>query len=272
MDDQHSYEELQQRIFELQRELEETRNDAAEKKADRNRIIGSIAHEFNNILMGIQGNLSLIFLDISFSDKFFNKLKDIEKNVEGGVKLTEKLLDFITDGTYEPDMKYREMPTDNYNRLRFEINRNLDTQMIRNTYGSMGNQALRVYEQVYTGSNTILLVDDDAMILDVGKQMMERTGLEVVTAKSGPKAIEIYKKDYKKIDLVILDLMMPEINGVDTYYELRKINPDIKALFSSGYRKNMDINTIIEGGRSAFIQKPFKMEQLTQEIGKLLEL
>ena len=271
MDTEPTYEELQQRIYRLEKELEQN-NDSYEKRIERNKIIGSIGHEFNNLLMGIQGNLSLIFLDIHFSDRFYNKLKDIEKNVEGGVKLTEKLLDFVSDGTYEPDPKYKEIQPDTFNRLRYEINKSLGGQLIKNTYGSMGNQALRIYEKVYTGSNTILLVDDDNMILDVGKQMLERTGLEVVIAKSGQKAMEIYKKDFKKIDLVILDLMMPDMNGVDTYYELKKINPDIKALFSSGYRKNMDINTIIDQGRSAFIQKPFKMEQLTQEIGKLLEI
>ena len=246
--------------------------DSYEKRLERNRIIGGIAHEFNNLLMGIQGNLSLIFLDIAFSDRFYTKLKDMEKYVEGGVKLTEKLLDFVNDGTYEPEPKLKEIQPDTFNRLKYEMTKNIDSQMVKSHYGSSGSQALKIYEKVYTGSNTILLVDDDSMIVDVGKQMLERTGLEVITAKSGEKAVEIYKKDHKRIDMVILDLIMPGMTGIDTYYEMKKINQDIKVLFSSGYRKNMDVNTILKEGRSAFIQKPFKMEQLTQEIGKILEI
>jgi CheY-like chemotaxis protein len=239
---------------------------------ERNRVIGSIGHEFNNLLMGIQGNLSLMFLDMAQTDKLFTKLKDIEKYVEGGVKLTEKLFDFLNEGIYQPEPQQKSMPIQNINRLKSEINKTINSQMIRNTYGPPGIQALKMYEKVYSGSNTVLLVDDDSMIIDVGKQMLERTGLEVIVARNGKQAIDIYDKDVKSIDLVILDLIMPGLNGIETYQELKKINPDIKVLFSSGYRKNMDVHAIVKEGRSAFIQKPFKMEQLTQEVGKLLEL
>lgn len=268
MDYKPTYEELEKRVEQLEKDHSV---DTYEKKMERNRIIGGIAHEFNNLLMGIQGNISLIFLDISFTDRFFSKLKDIEKYVEGGVRLTEKLLDFVNEGVYEPETRLKEIQPEMMNRLKYEMNKSLESHLIKANYGPSGNP-LKIYEEVHTGSNTVLLVDDEPMILDIGKQMLERTGLEVLTAKSGDKAIEVYKKDFKRIDLVILDLIMPGLTGVDTYYELKKINPEIKVLFSSGYRKNLDVTTIIDQGRSSFIQKPFKMEQLTQEIGKLLEL
>ncbi len=270
MDYKPTYEELEKRVEELEKNHAVT--DTYEKRMERNKIVGGIAHEFNNLLMGIQGNLSLIFLDIPFTDRFYTKLKDIEKYVEGGVKLTEKLLDFVNEGIYEPEPKLREIQPDALNRLKYEMNKSIQGQMVKSGYGAQGSQAFKIYEKVYTGSNTVLFVDDEGMILDVGKQMLERTGLEVLTARSGEKAVEIYKKEHKRIDLVILDLIMPGMTGVDTYYELKKINPDIKVLFSSGYRKNLDVNTILDEGRSAFIQKPFKMEHLTQEIGRLLEL
>ncbi len=269
MDYKPTYEELEKRVEQL--EKDQALNDTYERRMERNRIIGGIAHEFNNLLMGIQGNLSLIFLDISFTDRFYSKMKDIEKYVEGGVRLTEKLLDFVNEGVYEPDQQLKEIQPDVMNRLKYEMNKSLESHLIKTNYGTSGNP-LKIYEEVYTGSNTVLLVDDEPMIIDIGKQMLERTGLEVLTAKNGEKAIEVYKKEFKRIDLVILDLIMPGLTGVDTYYELKKINNDIKVLFSSGYRKNLDVTTIIDQGRSAFIQKPFKMEQLTQEIGKLLEL
>ncbi|GAB6096309.1 hypothetical protein JCM14469_25620 [Desulfatiferula olefinivorans] len=247
-------------------------DDSYEKRMERNKIIGSIGHEFNNLLMGIQGNLSLIFLDMQHTDKLYGKLKDIEKYVEGGVKLTEKLFDFLNEGIYSPEPKQKELPAQSINRLKGEINKAINSQVIRNTYGPPGIQALRQYEKVYTGSKTVLLVDDDAMIIDVGKQMLERTGLDVVTARSGQAAVDIYRKDFKTIDMVILDLVMPGLSGIETYYELKQVNPDLKVLFSSGYRKNMDVHAIVKEGKSSFIQKPFKMEQLTQEVGRLLEM
>jgi CheY-like chemotaxis protein len=270
MDQKPTYDDLVERI----RRLENDRNsdELYNKRMERNKIIGSIGHEFNNLLMGIQGNLSLIFLDMQQTDKLFNKLKDIEKYVEGGVKLTEKLFDFLNEGIYSPEPKQRELPVQSINRLKGEINKTINSQVIRNTYGPPGIQALRQYEKVYTGSKKVLLVDDDAMIIDVGKQMLERTGLDVVTASSGQAAIDMYQKDWKTLDLVILDLVMPGLSGIETYYELKQVNPDIKVLFSSGYRKNMDVHAIVKEGKSAFIQKPFKMEQLTQEVGRLLEL
>lgn len=270
MEQKFTYEELEKRIKQL--ESGQSIDETYEKKMERNKIIGSIGHEFNNLLMGIQGNLSLIFLDMNQTDKLFNKLKDIEKYVDGGVKLTEKLFDFLNEGIYAPETKTKEMAPENINRLKSEINKTINSQMIKNTYGPPGIQALKIYEKVYVGSHTVLLVDDDSMIVDVGKQMLERTGLEVIVAKDGQKAVEIYSKNYKTINLVILDLIMPGMNGIETYHELNKINPDVKVLFSSGYRKNMDVQTIVKEGRSSFIQKPFKMEQLTQEVGRLLEM
>lgn len=270
MDDRPTYEELEEKIKHLESLL--NTSDNYDIRMERNKAIGSIGHEFNNLLMGVQGNLSLIFLDLEHTDKLFKKLKDIEKAVEGGVKLTEKLFDFLNEGIYNPPPKQKEMSPENINRLKREINKSLNRQMIKSTYGPPGIQALKIYEKVYTGSNKIMLVDDDPMILDVGKQMLERTGLDVVTAKGGPQAIEIYSKDHKSIDMVILDLIMPEMTGIETYHELKRINPSIKVLFSSGYRKNMDVQAIVREGRSAFIQKPFKLEQLTQEVGRILEM
>ena len=270
MDDQPTYDELKEKIRQLEMQLQ--MSDSYEKRMERNRVIGSIGHEFNNLLMGIQGNLSLLFLDMDHTDKLYKKLKDIESSVEGGVKLTEKLFDFLNEGIYNPPPKQKAMSPENINRLKGEINKTIKSQMIKNTYGPPGIQALKVYEKVYTGASTIMLVDDDPMILDVGKQMLERTGIDVVTANGGPKAIEIYSKDHKSIDMVILDLIMPDMTGIEAYHELKRINPAIKVLFSSGYRKNMDVQAIVREGRSAFIQKPFKMEQLTQEVGRILEM
>ena len=82
---------------------------------------------------------------------------------------------------------------------------------------------------------SVLLVDDDEKILSVGRKICKSLGYSVLTSVSGKKAISIYKKKKNKISLVILDMIMPEMNGLETFLELKKINPDIKVLLSTGY-------------------------------------
>ena len=82
---------------------------------------------------------------------------------------------------------------------------------------------------------SVLLVDDDEKILSVGRKICKSLGYSVLTAASGKKAISIYKKEKNRISLVILDMIMPEMNGLETFLELKKINPDIKVLLSTGY-------------------------------------
>ena len=89
---------------------------------------------------------------------------------------------------------------------------------------------------------TILLVDDKEMALAVGQAMIARLGHDVLTAISGREAIEKYQENQDRIDLVILDVVMPEMDGADTYEKLRKINPDVKAILSTGYQIGQDKN------------------------------
>lgn len=266
-----TYEELENQIIEMKKQLEQSKS--YETRMERNKIIGSIAHEFNNLLMGIQGNISLMILDMNINSPFYSKLKDIETNIEGGVKLTEKLLDFINDGVYKPEEIKKSVNSVNMTRIKSELKKPVESYTIQSHYSVPGiHPGVKVYEQVYTGSKTVLLVDDESMIIDVGKQMLEKTGLEVIVARSGAKAVELYQKEYAGIDMVILDLVMPGMDGIETYYQLKQINPDIKVLFSSGYRKSTDISNILSDGKGGFIQKPFKMEQLTKEIGKIMDM
>ncbi|MBW2099034.1 MAG: response regulator, partial [Deltaproteobacteria bacterium] len=85
------------------------------------------------------------------------------------------------------------------------------------------------------GTGTILLVDDEDMIVEVGQDMLTSMGYKVLPARSGKEAIEIYNANTDEIDMVILDMIMPDINGGDVYDTLKEINPEIKVLLSSGY-------------------------------------
>ena len=120
------------------------------------------------------------------------------------------------------------------------------------------------------GSETILLVDDESVIVDVGEKMLKRLGHPVIIARSGQEAINIYQKAMDRIDLVILDMIMPEWDGGKTFDKLREINPDLKVLLSSGYSINGHAQSILDRGCKGFIQKPFTMKGLSQQIQKAL--
>ena len=125
--------------------------------------------------------------------------------------------------------------------------------------------------KVRQGEGTILLVDDEHMILKVGKQMMEVFGYEVLTAKGGKEAIEVYDTNRHRIEMVILDMVMPNMGGGETYDRLKDINPDIKVLLSSGYSIDGQAKEILGRGCKGFIQKPFNMEQLSRKIRDILD-
>ncbi len=126
-------------------------------------------------------------------------------------------------------------------------------------------------EEVLKGAETVLLVDDEDMIVEVGQEIIENLGYEVLISKSGNEAIEIYKKNYDRIDMVILDMIMPEMGGGETYDKLKEINPGIKVLLSSGYSIDGEATKILERGCNGFIQKPFYMADFSKNIREILD-
>jgi CheY-like chemotaxis protein len=127
-------------------------------------------------------------------------------------------------------------------------------------------------KEVLKGSETILLVDDEAIIIDVSKRMLEKLGYRIVIARSGSEAIEIYKNNRTKIDIVILDMVMPGTGGGEAYDKLKEIAPAIKVLLSSGYSINGKAREILNRGCNGFIQKPFNLKQLSQKIREILDM
>ncbi len=120
------------------------------------------------------------------------------------------------------------------------------------------------------GTGTILLIDDEKMILDVGRELLEELGYTVLSALSGREALDIFQKNSDKIDLVIMDMIMPGMGGGETFDRLRAINPNIKVLLSSGYSVNGQASKILHRGCDGFIQKPFNLNQLSEKIGKIM--
>ena len=117
---------------------------------------------------------------------------------------------------------------------------------------------------------TILLVDDEEIVIGVGRQMLEKLGFSVLTARNGIEALDIYKKNQNRIDLIILDMIMPDMGASDTYDELQTINPAIKVLLSSGYGADQQTGELLNRGCNGFIQKPFNMQILADKITEIL--
>ena len=124
--------------------------------------------------------------------------------------------------------------------------------------------------EVKRGKGTVLLVDDEEMVIDIGAQMIKKMGYDVIYTRKGDEALSLYDTHRNSIDLVVLDLIMPGMGGGDTFDELKKIDPDVKVLLSSGYCIDGQAREILNRGCRGFIQKPYNMQALSQKIDEIL--
>ena len=361
-------------------------------------LAGGIAHDFNNLLMGVQGNVGLMLLKEDLPHTGYERLKNIERLVESGAKLTSQLLGYARKGKYEVKQidlnQLVEEVSDTFGRARKEIT--IHRELADDLYGieadstqieqvllnlfvnaadampgggdlmlqtmntshkdmkgkvyrpKVGNYVLltvtdtgtgmdkRTMEKIFhpffttkdmgrgtglglasvygiikghgayidvksekghgatfsiylpasekkvqkavktagrliKGTGTLLLVDDEKVILEVGRELLEALGYRVLTGEDGKEAIEIYKKNQDDIDCVVLDMVMPTMGGGKAYDRMKEINPDIKVLLSSGYSIDGEATEILKRGCSGFIQKPFKINELAEKIREIVE-
>ena len=371
---------------------------AAQRMEAIGTLAGGLAHDFNNILMGIQGNTSLILLNKTSTHPDYERLKNIEQGAKTGAELTRQLLGFARGGKYEvkpTDLnELIERTSDMFGRTKKEIaihtkyqkdiwavevdqgqieqvllnlyvnawqampgggdlyieteNVTLDEDYVKpfdvepgryvkisvtdtgvgmdeatkqrifepffttremgrgtglglaSVYGIIRNHGgiINVYsekgkgttfeiylpvsqrelikekelpEELLKGTETILLVDDEDMIIDVCGKILKVLGYKILIARSGKETIELYKANRDKIDMVILDMIMPGVGGGETYDRIKEIKPDIKVLLSSGYSINGQAEEILDRGCDGFIQKPFNMRQFSQKIREILD-
>jgi PAS domain S-box-containing protein len=370
----------------------------AQKLESVGTLAGGIAHDFNNLLMGIQGNASLMMMDLDPSHAHYERLRNVEQHVASGADLTRQLLGFSRGGRYEVKpasmneivekssvmfgrtkkeisihRKYSQAP------CIVEVDRSQMEQVFMNLFvnawhampgggdifieteqivldlshplpvrvepgryvkvtitdtgAGMDEQTReRIFDPFFTtkemgrgtglglasvygiikghkgminvysepghgttftlyvpasgkdvaeertttgdvlrGTETILLVDDEQMVLEVSRDMLKLLGYRVYTAGSGQEAVAVYMEKRGKIDLVILDMIMPGISGSGTFDQLREINPDVKVLLASGYSINGQAQSIIDRGCNGFIQKPFQLKQLSQRVREMLD-
>ncbi|WP_163338303.1 response regulator [Desulfopila sp. IMCC35008] len=117
---------------------------------------------------------------------------------------------------------------------------------------------------------TALLVDDEEVIRAVGVDLLREIGMKVLTAENGPKAIDIMREKGDEITVILLDMIMPVMNGPDCYREIRRIKPDAKIIICSGYAPEEMISKLRLEGLEGFIQKPFRLDRLRMALSACL--
>ncbi len=126
-------------------------------------------------------------------------------------------------------------------------------------------------ETMLEGSGTVLLVDDEPMVTEVGAKMMSRLGYRVLTAASGAEALDIFARKHAEIDVVVLDMIMPEMNGEQTFRRLQEIDPQVRVIFASGYSLNHQAVQETCCRDFPFIQKPFNIAGLSRRLREVLD-
>jgi two-component system, cell cycle sensor histidine kinase and response regulator CckA len=130
---------------------------------------------------------------------------------------------------------------------------------------------IREEKQSWQGNGLVLLVDDDGTVRQVGEQMLERLGFEVISAADGQEALECFRRRADQIRCVLLDLTMPHLDGEECFRELRGIRKDVRVVVTSGYNEQEVTQRFTGKGLAGFVQKPFTLNTLRKTLRSVLE-
>lgn len=134
-----------------------------------------------------------------------------------------------------------------------------------------GKAKSRRKETIRRGRGTILMVDDEERVLSVSVDLVKSLGYRVLQARGGREALELYKESRNEVDLVIMDMVMPGMNGRQTCENMKQINPRQKILLCSGYTPDSMVKEMLENGCDGFIQKPYDLVELSGKIEEILK-
>ncbi|RPI34469.1 MAG: response regulator [Nitrospiraceae bacterium] len=122
-----------------------------------------------------------------------------------------------------------------------------------------------------TKKGTILIIDDEEIVRELGKDILQGQNYTVLLAWNGNEGVKVFTENKDMIDLVILDMVMPEKSGQQTFKEIKVIKPDAKLLLCSGYGQEEYFHELFESGADGFLQKPFRLAQLLGKVKEVLE-
>lgn len=122
-----------------------------------------------------------------------------------------------------------------------------------------------------TGTETILLVEDEDLVSELAKRILERAGYTVLTAADGREALNLYEKERERISAVILDVILPHMGGKQCLHELRKIDPNVKVLLTSGHPVYASSKEMREFAAKGFVGKPYKIKEMLRAVRDVLD-
>ena len=126
-------------------------------------------------------------------------------------------------------------------------------------------------KSVIHGSGCILMVDDEPAVLEISSKMLTKLGFRVLEACSGRDALNVYRQNRHLIDLVILDMIMPDMGGGEVYDRMKDINRNVKAILATGYSLDGEASRIVKKGCDGLIQKPYSIDRLSRVIYRVLK-
>jgi CheY-like chemotaxis protein len=139
-----------------------------------------------------------------------------------------------------------------------------------NFYGSSKTEFEAKFDSSSEQGITILLIDDEEMVINISEMMLKKLGYKVLKAHSGFEGLQLFEENKSKIDLIISDLEMPKMNGKEVMDKLREIDPQIKVMLSSGALTDTDEQDVMNKGFNGFIKKPYNMNTLCEKMAEIL--
>ncbi len=132
-------------------------------------------------------------------------------------------------------------------------------------------ETVETLKSIRTGTETVLIIDDEEAIRIIGESILTKYGYNVLTANDGDEGLKVFNRNLEEIDLVILDLVMPTISGNDVLTNLIEIKPDIKVVIASGYSTNGPLKNALNDGAKRIINKPYSLHELLVSIREVLD-
>lgn len=222
----------------------------------------SIIHDINNQLSAIVAMTDLLARSTETGDDAAKRLHRITDSAKNIAVLTEKW-QMLVKGYSIQDAIFHQRREDSA-RANGNSEKKDSRSIVREVDGPL------------TGGDVdkamhILLVDDEEVVCAATEQMLKRLEYEVTSVRSGAAALSIFQDNWKEIDLVILDMMMPEMGGPEVFSHMRELNPNVNVLVSSGYSDNDKARELTDLGARGYIQKPFRLAQLSEKVRSIFE-